>query len=465
MLSLCDSSPGMNRRQMLTASAFALGGLATSSLTKARAADETPASLLKGRSIIFIFQQGGPSQFETFDPKPDAPSDIRTIGGCIQTRIPGVLFGATMQQTAQIADKLTIVRSFATGNGEHNIRPIVGPESLGGNIGAMYSRVAGATNPETFMPTNAVIFPQAVSTEAARGSGRGEFNATGPFGAPYAPFIPGGASQLISNLRLNMNPTRFQDRRALLSEFDRVRSDFDTEALFHNYDRNQRQACDAILSGRVAEALDLSREDARLVERYDTTRFNARNNWAQAQRGQRGYYTGHAKAFGKSLLLARRLVEAGCGFITVHSDYEGVWDMHADGNNLNITDGMNAVGRSFDHGVATLIADLEARGLSDKVLIVATGEMGRTPRISRSGGRDHWARLAPLMIYGGGMTGGRVIGQSTRDGGQPATDEYTSASLISTILHSVFDVGRLRLQPALGNISRLAETSPIPATA
>ncbi|MEI7686995.1 MAG: DUF1501 domain-containing protein [Planctomycetota bacterium] len=462
MLSICDNSVGMNRRKMLTVSGLTLGGLALSGSSRSQAADASASSVLTGKSIIFIFQQGGPSQFETFDPKPNAPQDIRTIGRCIQTALPSVLFGETMQQTARLADKLTIVRSFQTGNAEHNIRPIVGPESLGANVGAIYSRVAGSTHPETSMPTNAVIHPQAVSSEAVRGAGRGDFLATGPFGSPFAPFVPGGASQLLNNLRLNLSPSRFQDRRTLLTEFDRMRSEFEEDATFSSFDRNQRQACDAIMSGRVAEALDLSREDPRLVARYDTSRFNAPDNWASANRGRRGYYTGHAKAFGKSLLLARRLCEAGCGFVTVHSDYEGVWDMHADGENLNMADGMNAVGRSFDHGIAAFIADVEARGLSDKILLIATGEMGRTPRINRNGGRDHWAKLAPLLLYGGGMTGGRVIGQSTRDGGEPASDEYTSANLVSTILHTAFDTGKLRLLPAFGSISRLAESRPIP---
>ena len=136
--------------------------------------------------------------------------------------------------------------------------------------------------------------------------------------------------------------------------------------------------------------------------------------------------------------------------------------MHADGENLNMIDGMAAVGRSFDHAVAAFIADLEARGLQDKILLVCCGEMGRTPKLNKGGGRDHWGRLAPLMFYGGGSRGGRVIGQSTRNGGEPATENYTPANLVSTILHTVFDVGQLRLLPALGAVSRLAETPPIP---
>jgi uncharacterized protein (DUF1501 family) len=136
--------------------------------------------------------------------------------------------------------------------------------------------------------------------------------------------------------------------------------------------------------------------------------------------------------------------------------------MHADGENLNMLDGMNAVGRAFDHAVAAYIADVEARGLADNIMLIATGEMGRTPRINRNGGRDHWARLAPLMLHGGGIARGRVIGQSTRDGGEPASEPFTTANLISTILHRVFDVGQLRLQPALSAIARLGEPSPIP---
>ena len=136
--------------------------------------------------------------------------------------------------------------------------------------------------------------------------------------------------------------------------------------------------------------------------------------------------------------------------------------MHADGNNLNMKDGMEAIGRSFDHAVAAFIEDVEARGLADKILLVATGEMGRTPRLNKNGGRDHWAKLAPLLLYGGGAAGGQVIGRSTRDGGEPDSDACATPNLISTILHTAFDVGQLRLKPALGAIAKLGEVEPIP---
>lgn len=461
MLTLHENAR-LNRRQLLNIGTLAMGGMALPSIlgNHAKAAGNRS---FDGRSVIFVFQQGGPPQFETYDPKMEAPTDIRTVTGQIQTALPGIFFGDTMQQLARLANKLTIVRSFQTENGGHNIRPIVGPETLNANMGSIVSRVIGSTHPSTGMPRNAVLLPQSVTKDVTNGAGRGDLAATGTFGSTYAPFMPGGGGQLMRDLRLNLTPERFRDRRELLGQIDTLRRQMESESQFQGVDQFHRQAGEVLLNGQVANALDLSKEDPQVLDRFDTTRFAARDNWQKVNRGKRGYYTGHAKSFGKCLLLARRLCEAGCGFVTVHADYEGVWDFHADGNNLNVKDGMEAVGRSFDHGLATLISDIEARGLQDKILVIATGEMGRTPRINRNGGRDHWAKLAPLLLYGGGAAGGRVIGQSTRDGGEPANDPYTSRSLISTVLHHMLDVPQLRLNPAFAEISRLAEVAPIPA--
>ncbi len=457
MLTICDADVRASRRELLTVGGLALGGL---SLTNAFGATADAKSLLTGRSVIFLFQQGGASQFETFDPKPEAPSGIRTVGETISTSLPGVHFGETLPQLAMLADKLTIVRSFQTGNANHNIQPLVGPETKNANLGAYYSRVAGTTHPATAMPTNALLFPQSVCSDVANGAGRGDLLATGTLGGAFAPFVPGGTNQLLQNLRLNLSPDRLQDRRELQAQLDQLHREFAADATFAEWDQNQQRACEVLLSGSVVEALDLSRESAEVVDRYDTRQFAA-DGWRKAQRGKLGYYAGHAKSLGKSLLLARRLCEAGCGFITVHCGYEGVWDMHADGNNLNMADGMEAVGRPFDHAVAAFIRDVEDRGLSDRILLVIAGEMGRTPRLNRNGGRDHWAKLAPLVFYGGGLPGGTVIGQSTRDGGEPIADPYTSAQLISTILHALFDIAELRLQPSLNAIAQLAEPAMI----
>jgi hypothetical protein len=459
MLTLSDGNSGTSRRDFLTIGTLALGGLSLPSLL---AAAEDRPSLVTGKSVIFLFQQGGPSQFETFDPKPDAPDNIRTVTGTVKTSVPGIFFGETMSQLAQRAHKFTVVRSFQTNNGEHNIQPIVSPTTLNANIGSLFSHVAGAVRPGSGMPTNAVVFPQSVCPDVAKGSARGNISATGALGPGSAPFIPGSGGQLQKNMRLILSREHFEDRRRLLAEFNRLTNLPEPADSRGVPDRFQDQAYQLLLNNRVADAFDLSKESLRVLERYDTSRYARPDGWSKAGRGKRGYYTGHARSLGKLLLLARRLCEAGCGFVTVHADYEGVWDMHADLENLNMIDGMEAVGRSFDHAVAAFIDDVEARGLEDRILLVCCGEMGRTPRLNRDGGRDHWARLAPLMVYGGGSRGGQVIGQSTRDGGEPITENYTPANLVSTILHTVLDVGRLRLMPRLAAVSRLAEPSPIP---
>jgi uncharacterized protein (DUF1501 family) len=459
MLTIFDRTHRVNRRGFLTLGTLGLGGLSLSSIL--RAAEERPGHVT-GKSVIFLFQQGGPSQFETFDPKPDAADGIRTVTGTAQTPLPGVLFGDTMSQLARLADKLTVVRSFQTNNGGHNIEPLVGPDTSRANLGSIYSHVVGAIRSDTGMPTNAVVFPQAVCADVVKGSARGDIMATGAMGQAYAPFVPGSGGQLQRNMRLGLPRERFEDRRQLLVAFNRLAQEFEQTSQARTADKFRDQAYQLLLSDRVADAFDLSKEDARLVARYDTSRYARPDGWSKTARGKRGYYTGHAKALGKSLLLARRLCEAGCGFVTVHADYEGVWDMHADGNNLNMADGMEAVGRSFDHAVAAFIEDVEARGLRDRILLVCCGEMGRTPRLNKAGGRDHWAKLAPLLLYGGGTRGGRVIGQSNKDGGEPATENLTPKHLISTILHTVFDVGQLRLLPGMASVSRLAEHEPIP---
>ena len=447
----------------MTVGSLGLGGLALPSLLGGEARAARTSQVLTGKSVIFLFQQGGPSQYETTDPKLDAPSSIRTVNGGLQTRVPGITFGGTLEQMARVADRLTIVRSFQTGNGGHNIQPIVGTHSRNANIGVHYSRVAGTTRADSGMPTNMVLFPQAVSDKVTTGKARGNLSATGPYSSTYAPFTPGGGGQLQKNMTLSLPSERFfEDRRSVLQQLDRLGRDLQSNAQFESLNEIQQQAYSILLNGGVANALDLSQEDPRTIDRYDTSRFVRTHNWDRVNRGKRGYYTGHAESLGKLLLLARRLCESGAGFITIHAGYDGVWDMHADGNNLNMVDGMEAVGRTFDHAVAAFVEDLEERGLTDRILLVCCGEMGRTPRINNRGGRDHWSRLAPLVLHGGGIRPG-VIGQSRRDGSEPATEPLTPSHLISTILHTVFDIGALRLMRALPpEVDQLSQTDPIP---
>jgi uncharacterized protein (DUF1501 family) len=158
-------------------------------------------------------------------------------------------------------------------------------------------------------------------------------------------------------------------------------------------------------------------------------------------------YVDNAKSLGKLLLLARRLCERGCGFVTVTTNF--VWDMHADENNAPMVEGMRYMAPPLDHALGAFIDDLHARGLQDRILLVACGEMGRTPRLNPKGGRDHWAGLGPLLLVGGGYPPGRVIGRSNRDASAPQSEPVTGRHLLGTILRTLFDVGELRLVPNL----------------
>ena len=201
-----------------------------------------------------------------------------------------------------------------------------------------------------------------------------------------------------------------------------------------------------VLARGVADAFTLDGEDAAWIAAYETaSRFDVA--WLNKKWNNHQHYTDHNRSIGKLLLLARRLCERGCGFVTVTTSF--VWDMRSDVNNAPVDVGMDYVGAPFDHAVAALIDNIEARGLRDKILLVCCGEVGRTPVINATGGRDHWGGLAPLLLYGGGLEGGRVIGQSTRDGGQPASDPVTIPSLVAKIMERLLDLSAVRLQTDL----------------
>ena len=466
MLSVFDGNQSLNRRQLLQIGGLGLGGLSLSSLLTTKALANLsggPTDPLTGKSVIFLFQQGGPSQFETFDPKPNAPSGIRTLGEVIPTSIPGVHFGGAMSQLAKLAHKFNVVRSFATQNAGHNIQPIVSSFSKEAAISTHFARVAGATRADSGTPTTTVLFPASVSKNVPGPSARGNLSATGPYGAGFAPFIPGKGGKLQEDMKLNLPRERFlSDRRSLLKALDQLNRQTDVSGSINATDEIQQQAYEVLLGGGVSKALDLSQEDTRTLAMYDTSKYDGGTRWNKVKRGKAGLYNAQANTIGKLLLQARRLGEAGCGYVTIHASYAGVWDMHADGNNLNMTDGMEAVGLSFDHAVAAFIRDCEARGLSDKILLVCCGEMGRTPKINKRGGRDHWARLAPLMLYGGGMGGGKVIGQSDKQGGEPNSTPYDPGHLISTILRTMINPGQLRLIPGIPQeITQLLDHDPI----
>lgn len=471
---------GCSRRDFLSIGSLALGGLTLPGLLQAKEAGRSAQSGVGGRrvppvkhpattgkSVVFLFMHGGPAQTETFDPKMTAPSGVRSVTGEVKTNVPGVTFGGSFDKLARMMDKVSIVRSFVTGDGRHDIKPIVCKDSLDANFGTVYSRVVGLNHPVNGLPTNCLLFPQAVDPSTMPGiNSFGKFDSTGELGGAYSPFQPGSGGEMQENMKLRLPMNRLDDRRTLLAGLDRMKRSFDVNASARPSAGNgglselQKQAFSTILGG-AADAFDFSKEDPKTLARYDTAPL-VRPEHIDTKWNNHKRYADNGKSLGKLMLLARRLVERGVGFVTVTTNF--VWDMHADQNNATMDEGMRYMAPPFDHAVSAFLEDLHARGLSDDVLLVCCGEMGRTPKVNGKGGRDHWGNLAPLLVSGGGLKMGRVIGQSTRNAGEPLTTPYRIPNLLGTVLHTLFDVGELRLQPGLPNgvTTTLSGYEPIP---
>ena len=442
MLALSD--PLGNRRDFLRVGSLALGSLALPTLLPGKVWGSSE-SASAGKSVIFLFLHGGPSQIETFDPKMSAPAEIRSATGEVATRTAGVTFGSTFPKLAQRSDKLSVVRSFVTGDGNHDIKPVVGRDTLGANLGSIYAHVAGLNHPVTGMPTNAALFPRAVDASTQPPTlNFGNFSATGPLSSACAPFVPGDGGSAQQDMKLKLSLGQLEDRRRLLSGLDLANRALDA-ATNAGIDEQREKAFRIILGG-VADAFDLAKEDPKIVARYDTAPLVRPENIDKKWKNYNNYVD-NAKALGKLLLLARRLCERGCGFVTVTTNF--VWDMHADVNNAGVAEGMRYMGQPLDHALSAFLDDVAARGLDERILLVCCGEMGRTPKINKNGGRDHWGNLAPLLLAGGGLRMGQVIGRSNHNGGEPAATPVRVQNLVSTILHTLFHVGEVRLIPGL----------------
>src|SRR5262245_9045490 len=275
MLTIFDRDDRMNRRSFLKVGSLALGGLSLMNLLHAKAADPAPAPrrrpILKDRSVIFLFLHGGPSQIETFDPKMESPSEFHSVTGEVQTRLPGVTFGGTFPRLAGLADKVSVVRSYVSGDGNHDIKPVVGRDTYGANLGSIYSRVAGTNHPDTGIPTNVLLLPQAVDASTRPGTTSfGRFNSTGMLGTAYAPFDPSTGSSLRNDMRLALPMERLHDRRYLLEQLDQVQWSAAERATSEGIDRVREQAISTVLGG-VSDAFDLSKEDPRVLNAYDTS--------------------------------------------------------------------------------------------------------------------------------------------------------------------------------------------------
>jgi hypothetical protein len=468
----CD---GLHRRDFLRVGALGLGGLTLADLLRSSAAAAGRDSCVKDKSVVLLFLAGGPSQFETFDPKPHGPGTSTSIAGHLATQLPGVRFATYFPKLAELADRLTVVRSFQTNHAEHNGahkqlltadltvqdgKPIKQP-----GLGAVYARIAGSVSPGG-MPNHALIPPTTRHTKEKAGfAGAYDSVVEGSqpawLGSAYAPFetkvemaegkprskkkkdddVP---NPLLDNLEPRFTDMQIDGRLGLLRQLDRLNRRIDAAGVMEGVDQYTTQAVDLLRGGAVRKALDVSREDPRTLAAYDTEHFRNYRCGDDSRFDRKGPSIGIS--LGRQLLLARRLCEAGCGFVTaIHAN----WDFHARKGIPDIPEGMSVLAPPLDHAVAAFLQDVEQRGLSDKILLVITGEFGRTPGLDKNLGRHHWPGVCPLVLAGGGLRHGQVVGQSDRRGGRPASDPITIEDFHATILHALFDVGKMRLDASL----------------
>ena len=418
----------------------------------------------KNKSVVFLFLQGGPPQIETFDPKLDVPDNNRSCTGEIQTNVPGVWFGGTFPQLAKRADRLAVVRSFASNDGSHNQIPILtGKHPTKAAMGAMCARATGAFHAQTGVPMHTVIVPEAAQPGLKLGQPTATFGLSGietnvagagSLGAVYKGFVRNGSPEQLGNFNLKLPHDRFEDRCQLLKQLDGLKRRLAGTGALNSVSEVERLAFDLLQRG-VTDAFDLSKEDPKTIARYDTSHLF---NMADYHEGGKYFlFQGKNKLvdqlrwsnlLGKEMLLARRLCEAGCAFVTV---VDSSWDFHGGGaNNPGTVVGMNTLGAQVDHAVAAFLDDLQERGMSDDVLLVITGEMGRSPiKKNADAGTDHHGSLTPLLLAGGGLKMGQAIGKSDRSGSRPASEPYGPEHLLATVLHTMFDAGIVRISPEL----------------
>ena len=401
-----------SRRDFLRIGALGFAGLSLPGLLRARESSSRAGIASKSTSVVWLWLAGGPSQIETFDPKPDAPEGVRSVTGAVKTNLPGVQIGGTFERIAANADKFAFVRSFAHGNSGHgggthwvmtgfDYPPADnGAAPIKPSLGSILSRYRGATGYEGL--------PTYVRSR--------EILADGPawLGQQYAPFGLDGKAR--ENMLLRDSLDKIDDRRSLLKSLDTARRDVERSGLMNGMDAFEAQAFDLIV-GKARDAFDITREEPRLRDRY-------------------------GPGVGERLLLARRLCEAGVGFVTVH--YNG-WDMHG-----SIERGFREQGPVVDRAVSAFVTDLAERGLDKDVLLVITGEFGRTPKLNTAAGREHWPQLSTLAFAGGGLKMGQVVGESSARAEAPKSHPIGPQDVMATLFHVLGMPGDLQYTDPMG---------------
>lgn len=444
---------GLSRRDFLQIGALGFGGLTLPQLLNAKAANAP--GFVRDKSVVLLFLGGGPSQVETFNPNMDQPAPYRSLTGEVKTNVPGLRFGGTFPQLAQHADKMAIVKSYHHGQSNHSKAvPFVlsGGHLFSGGMNTVYARLRGTNHPQTGLPTTALATAPDIGRFANPKKRIVDGSQPGDLGQAYAPFNPEGGGPAIENMTLNLPRVRLEDRQQLLSGLDQLRRSADKSSDLAQADKFHQQAYDLVMGG-AADAFDLSKEDARTLEMYDTSAFRVGERKGEFRQC----------SLGRQMLLARRLVESGCGFVTVQNSG---WDMHASSgnNNMTLASGMEMLGRPLDKAVSAFLTDLADRGMLEHTLLVITGEFGRTPKVNKNGGRDHWGNLCTLAFAGGGIQGGQVYGQSAKQNDVPDSDPVGVENFMATIMHTLFDIGQLRLESGVPRqlLEPITSHKPIP---
>ncbi len=416
---------GVTRRAILQVGGLGAIGLTLADAFAARASSGAPT---RERSCIFIFLSGGPSHFETFDPKPSAPSDIRGPYGVIPTRVPGIQISELLPQVARHMDKCSLIRSMTSADGAHSGAFLLSGGTRGAaSMGAVLQRLGGAGS--AGVPPFVHVGPT------------GYLPGAGNLGTAFSPFLVAHPTRQVQlpefTLSATVSAQRFQSRRDLLGAVDQTRAAWQSNAAVGEMDNNFRRAADLLTSDRVRSAFDVSLEPPELRARYG------------------------GNIFGQSCLLARRLAEAGTRFIQVNWYGEPAWhgwDVHgADLPGLGRME--SPLCPRLDQGLSSLLEDLHQRGLLDSTLVVVTGEFGRTPRINQYGGRDHWPQCFSVLLAGGGVPGGLVVGASDNQGGYPAFRPVQVPELAATIyrLMGINTNTDLRIRPFIGEAAPMPE--------
>ncbi|MGE0609799.1 MAG: DUF1501 domain-containing protein [Pirellulales bacterium] len=422
---LAPRCPGpIPRREFLQAGSLLVGGIGLSDLLRLRAAAAEQGAPQRQTSVILVWLEGGPSQFETYDPKPDAPAEYRGEFGSIATAVPGLRLCELLPLHAQAAGKFNVIRSIAHDIADHpGAAALVLSGRRPANISDPVSKFPDLPSIANYMRRGRRTgVPNYVSND-------GQLKGGGPayLGAAAGPFVvegdPNSTSFKVDHLTVDPAwQAHLRGRVELKRAFDRLRRDLDQDGAMQAGDEFDRQALDLLSSTQARDAFDIHREPARTRDRY------GRHEW------------------GQRLLLARRLVEAGCGFVTVQLREFGTapkkgpftWDDHGDAE--HIFNAMRLRLPVLDAGVTALVEDLCARGRDRDVLVIVMGEFGRTPRVNMgraarpvNPGRDHWPGSMSVLAAGGGMRTGQVIGSTTRLGDTPATRRLSPQDLLSTI--------------------------------